>query len=375
MARRRGKREDGGTAAAGDAPGADGTADVPAPPPAKRRKGPLWAKLMVGFGVLLMAASAGGVVAAKALTGKVNDAVQQEDLLGEQAVAQGVDYVSGNGPLNFLMIGTDSRDPGDVDAEARTDTIMVLHIPKGLDKAYLISIPRDLWVDIPRCWDGQTACKERVNAAYVFGGDTRAQRFKLLAETVKGFTGLSFDGAAIINFASFQEVVDLVGGVELCLEETITSIHTYKTFEKGCREYDAEDALDIVRQRKMYADGDFARQRMQQRFVKSLMKKAEEEGYMSDPTKITSLIERVGATLTVQCPTGMLPTDVAYTLRAIKPSALTMVKVPTYPRNIGGADVLLAEDTAEDLWAAVKDDGLEPFLAEHPDLVNKDVEE
>jgi len=337
------------------------------------RKSPLWAKILVFFGVLLMAVSGGAVVYARMLTETVNDSVAEEDLLGDTAVNTGVDYVATDGPLNFLMIGTDSRDTKDVDAEARTDTIMILHIPKGLDKAYLISIPRDLWVEIPRCWDGETGCEERVNAAYVFGGDTRAKRFKLLAETVSGFTDLKFDGAAIINFNSFKEVVDLVGGVELCLEETITSIHSNKTFKKGCKEYGAKDALDIVRQRKMYADGDFARQRMQQRFVKSLLERAEEQGYMSDPTKISTLIEKVGATLTVQCPTGMRPTDVAYTLRGIKPSAMTMVKVPTIPQTIGGAEVLVAEDTAKDLWKAIADDGLEPFLAEHSDLVNKDV--
>src|ERR1043165_4200757 len=115
-------------------------------------KSPLWAKILVFFGVLLMAVSGGAVVYARMLTETVNDSVVEEDLLGDTAVNTGVDYVATNGPLNFLMIGTDSRDAEDADAEARTDTIMVLHIPKGLDKAYLISIPRDLWVDIPRCW-------------------------------------------------------------------------------------------------------------------------------------------------------------------------------------------------------------------------------
>lgn len=339
--------------------------------PTRRIKSPWWAKTMVVFGVLLMLAAGGAVYAAKTLTDSVNEAVTQENLLGETAVNTGVDYVSTNGPLNFLMIGTDSRDVRNADAEARTDTIMVLHIPQGFKRAYLVSIPRDLWVPIKRCWETQTPCEERVNAAYVFGGKTRAERFKLLAETVSNLTGLKFDGAAIINFNSFKGVVDLVGGVELCLEDDLTSIHSYKTFKKGCKTYGPVDALDIVRQRN-YPDGDFQRQRTQQQFVKSMLKRAEEEGYMSDPTKITTLIDKVGATLTVQCPTGMLPTDVAYTLRDIRPETMTTVRVPAYPTWMGDASVLKAEPGAKDLWAALRADNMAEFLGAHPDLVNKD---
>ncbi|GLZ81777.1 hypothetical protein Afil01_65840 [Actinorhabdospora filicis] len=338
---------------------------------AARGKSPWWAKTMVVVGVLLMLAAGGAVYAARTLTGHVNDAVAQENLLGETAVKTGVDYVSTDGPLNFLMIGTDSRDTLNADAEARTDTIMVLHIPKGLQRAYLVSIPRDLWVPIKRCYEDQSPCEQRVNAAYVFGGETRAERFKLLAETVSDLTGLKFDGAAIINFNSFKEVVDLVGGVELCLEDDLTSIHSYKTFKKGCETYGPVDALDIVRQRN-YPDGDFQRQRTQQQFVKSLLKRAEDEGYLSDFGKITALIDKVGATLTVQCPTGMLPTDVAYTLRGIKPGAMTTVRVPAYPTWMGDASVLMAEPGAKDLWAALRADDMAEFLGTHPELINKD---
>ena len=62
-----------------------------------------------------------------------------------------------DGSLNVLVLGSDSREPDAPPGSARTDTVMIMHIPAGHDKAYVISLPRDLWLDIPGTPDGRVA--------------------------------------------------------------------------------------------------------------------------------------------------------------------------------------------------------------------------
>src|SRR5207248_207934 len=120
------------------------------------------------------------------------------------------------GAMNILLLGSDSRNP-DNDKnntdQSRSDTIILMHIQADHKHAYLISIPRDLYVPIP------DHGRDKINAAFAYGG------LPLVIQTVEGLTGVHIDHLAIIDFAGFEKVTDALGGVDMNVEKTITSIH------------------------------------------------------------------------------------------------------------------------------------------------------
>src|SRR5690606_15426551 len=131
------------------------------------------------------------------------------------------------GTRNLLILGSDSRDPDG--AAGRADTIILMHLPADRRQAYLISLPRDLWVSIPPTPDGRGGGHEaKLNAATAFGG------VPLMVHTVEQYTGVRIDHVVLLDFAGFVEVTDAVGGVDMYIEQTIQSIHGNKrVFEEG----------------------------------------------------------------------------------------------------------------------------------------------
>lgn len=362
--------------------------DTDPPTPKDKARSPLWAKILVGFGAILMVIAGGGAVYAASIFNQVNTASNAKDLLGDG------DKPKGNlkGPLNLLMIGTDLR-VNDSDGEDRADTIMILHINKELTEATITSIPRDLKVDIPDCGNGQP-CSDKINAAYQAGGDTAEERFQNLAVTLSDLTGIeSFDGAAIVGFEGFLEAVKTMGSIDLCLPMDMQLDHQMReedevrTFKKGCNEYNSQEALWIVRERKAYDTsnpefpveygvGDYGRQHMQQHFIKQLLVKAGEEGYITNPTKVGALIEDVGSSLTLDL-NGHSNVDYAWALRGIKPNKLSTVRLPseTYNDGMTSYEVLPEgepQQVADDLFTALKEDTMDEWVKKNPELINKD---
>ena len=108
-----------------------------------------------------------------------------------------------DGALNILLVGSDSRDPDaplDEGSKWRADTIIVMHIPASHDKAYLVSLPRDLYVPIPESASAgcENADRGKINAAFAFGG------LPLAVRTVECFTDLRIDHVMAIDFARLQ---------------------------------------------------------------------------------------------------------------------------------------------------------------------------
>lgn len=171
----------------------------------------------------------------------------------------------------FVLAGSDSREglskeeqdrlgTGD-DAGRRTDTIMLLYVPPS-GRAALVSIPRDSYVAIP----GHG--KNKINAAYAFGGP------ELLVRTVEQNTGLHVDGFAEIGFGGFANVVDAVGGIEMCPETAIKDPQSNLDIPAGCQQMDGPTALGYVRMRKQDPRGDLGRAERQREMVGALAKKA-----------------------------------------------------------------------------------------------------
>jgi LCP family protein required for cell wall assembly len=171
----------------------------------------------------------------------------------------------------YLLVGSDSReglskkqrqDYGTGTGEGRrTDTIMMLHTGAGPN--LLLSIPRDSIVDVPGY--GQT----KVNAAYAYGGP------ELLVQTLEEETGVGIDSYVEIGFGGFVNVVDAVGGVEICPKQAMKDPQANLDIPRGCQEADGKTALGYARSRKTYAQlGDIDRARAQREVVSAIGSKA-----------------------------------------------------------------------------------------------------
>jgi LCP family protein required for cell wall assembly len=354
------------------------------------RRSPVWAKALIGVGAVLMVVSMATGGYAKIMLDKVNDSIDTEDLL------EGNDATEVEGPLNFLMIGSDMRKDWN---EAHSDSIMVLHINKELTKANIVSIPRDLYVTIQDCGDLYSSpCETKINDAFAVGGNNAKASVANLAATLTDLIGVNFDIAAMVNFGGFTDVVDTLGTVELCLPFDMEVAHSKnedyplgpgggRIYPKGCNDYKKSDALGIVRERYSYGPetpgwteewgiGDFGRQHMQQHFVKQLLKEASKKGYVSDPRKVGTLIEEVGDKMLLD-PGKISITDWAVGLRNIDAKSLTTLRVPSEPADIGGTSYVVTqpgeqEEAAQDLYKALVDDTVDEWIAKNPEWVNKD---
>ncbi|GIG61360.1 hypothetical protein Lfu02_57320 [Longispora fulva] len=341
-----------------------------------RRKGPLWARLCVWGGVVLMGVSGSGLIAGQVLAQRYEDAIGHADLLGATATWHGAPAGTWElrGPLNILLVGVDWRKgQGGL---IRADTVMVLHVPATMDRAYVVSLPRDTLVDIPAT-PGFPGGRDRLNAAFAYGAGAeqdRARGGRLLAETVRDLTGVAgFDGAALVDFYGFMEVVRVMGGVDLCVDVDTTSIATGVVYRKGCGRMDAPSALDYVRQRKTIATGDYARQRHQQQFVKALVTEARRQDLVRDPVKLDRVVRAAGNSLTVTTGPVGLP-EMLFTLGRIPAERITLVRTSGRSVNDARGQYLgeALDPVSGAMFQAVREDGLEAFLAGHPGLVQRD---
>ncbi|WP_026931741.1 LCP family protein [Glycomyces tenuis] len=345
---------------------------------AARASSPWWAKAMVIAGAIVMVISGGGALATQISLNLVNNSVETQDLLGDQRVdsEEGADI---EGPLNFLVLGTDAR-VGD-EGVARTDADIIVHINEDLTEVSLISLPRDLLVEIP---SGVPADETKLTEAFAYSEDW-GESFQNTAETITHLTDIQFDGGAIANFEGFLDLVDELGTIELCLWHEITSIHTDITYDEGCNRYDKDAALDIVRQRYVWdwpedyengTWGDFGRQKMQQHAIKQLLVEAKAQGYHTNPTKAVDLLNSFGESLTIDLG-GYKLTDMITQMADVDPNSMISIGVPSTAEEINGTSYVVTHEgeeqiAAEALYQAVRDDTIAEWICQYPEWTSGD---
>jgi LCP family protein required for cell wall assembly len=353
-----------GAAVARSSAGRGAPAGPPPQGPTRRGATPRWGRIALVVAVLLVA-SALLVTGGLALYAKsLNDDLARTDPFSEITGGRPVKTVDGS--LNLLLLGSDSRDPdksvGDSGA-ARTDTIIIMHIPASHDQAYLVSLPRDLYVNVPKTPDGQFGGRRaKINAAFAWGG------LPLMVQTVEGFSGVRMDHVVVIDFFGFKDVTDALGGVDLYIEQDIKSIHPphYRQFTKGTMHLNGEEALDYVRQRYQFKDGDFARVRHQQEFLKALMDKAISTGTVTNPAKLNAFLKAATKAITVD--QGFSLVDMAVQFRNLRSDQLTFMTSPySGTDTINGESVVLSDRAkAVELYEAMAADKMADWVAANP---------
>lgn len=267
--------------------------------------------------------------------------------------AQSVENLSpSKGPNNFVLVGSDTRAGlskqelsrvGTIEVSGqRTDTIILVHVSPGNRKAVMVSIPRDLRVDIP----GHGT--DRINAAYAFGGPA------LLVKTIERNFGVPVNHYAEIDFAGFLKVVDAVGGVRLCnqtghrLDDSFANLH----MDPGCHNMNGVQALAFVRAR--HIDSDFGRIGRQQQFLRAVMEKVTSTGNLINLPKLLRIANIVSDHMKTD---NTLRTSTAISLaRRIGRLDGNSVDMRTYPSGPDGPSYVVARPEAPILMKAIADD-------------------
>ncbi len=147
------------------------------------------------------------------------------------------------GTLTFLLVGSDSREGLDdltnfgAVGGARGDVIMLVKLDEESSNAQILSIPRDLWVEIP----GHGS--NRINAAYAFGGPA------LMVETIKQNLGVSVNHYVEVDFVGFREMVDELGGIEISFPNAARDANSGLDVPAGTERLDGKMALAYARSR------------------------------------------------------------------------------------------------------------------------------
>jgi LCP family protein required for cell wall assembly len=255
-----------------------------------------------------------------------------------------------SGPfVNYLLVGSDTRegiDPNSPDYSGigstddaggqRSDTLMILHVDNERGTASIMSIPRDLWVDIP----GHG--KNRINTAYQYGAD-------VLVTTVQQSLGVPLNHYVEVNFNSFKSIVSALGGVDLCFDFPTRDVHVgLNVPEPGCFTLDPIQSLAYARSRyyetfqngEWVVDGraDLGRIARQQAFMQAAINKAIEQT-TSNPLRTSELVNAAVSSLRVDPGTNLVET--AEYLKPLAGNGVTRYSLPVMPETIDGKDVLV----------------------------------
>jgi len=243
------------------------------------------------------------------------------------------------------MFGNQQTVPGQ-----RSDTIMLVHVDARLKKAVVLSFPRDLWVDIPGQGPG------KITSAYE-GGPIR------VAQVVSQLTGLEMNHFLSVNLAGFENVIDALGGVPICIDHPLvdTQYSGLNLPHAGCYNLGAFQALAFVRARHVECESgipDFNRINRQQQFLRAVLAKILSPGMV---LKAPSLVDKVAASLLVD--RHMNLADIIYLsrqLQGVTTGAVDFRSVPSVPStedtSAGVVDtVKLVEPDAQQLFARLRD--------------------
>lgn len=198
---------------------------------------------------------------------------------------------------SWLILGSDERDgttggSADDTPGFRTDTILMLIKPKSGPSA-LISIPRDSLVQV----NGEYM---KINAAAELGGN------KALVEAVESISGQKINHIAKIKFGGLQNVVNAIGGVNLCYDQTVSDPYSGLDWQAGCHTVDGGTALAFSRMRYADANGDFGRAQRQRQVIGAIIAKAMSKETLSSPSKVTKAADAALSAITVDHKTSPL---------------------------------------------------------------------
>ena len=319
------------------------------PPPVVRRKWYRRPLVVTGLALLVLCVGGGGLM--YLVSERLGDNVTRvQNAFGGLDEA---DRPPATGALTFLLVGTDSRSENtaagvEVDGtNSDADVVMVAWVAPDRTNATVVSIPRDSWVDIPTRGSG------RVGGAYAAGGPS------LLIRTVEKLTDLRIDHFAVIDFAGFRSMVDVVGGIDVDPGPTAgpgpSRIHM-----------DGARALAYVRDPSGIARGERARR--QQNALRAIFEKAAAGDTLSDPVRLYDFLDAASHAMGVDDTLsngGMRA--VALKLSGLRPADVQFLRAPIGGLRQGSGGLVMQLDPvrAPELWTALRQGTVAAYLQQN----------
>ena len=275
--------------------------------------------------------------------------------VGQDALAEADtdDEVTGvldesDGDLTFLVIGSDTRE-GLEDLEnfgsaggERADVIMLVRVNRD-GRAQMLSVPRDLWVDVP----GHGMNK--INSAYAFGGST------LMVQTVKQALGVDINHYIEVDFVGFMDMIDEIGGVEIHFANPARDSSSGLDIDSaGTQVLDGESALAYARSRK-YQElqngswvsvdaNDIGRTQRQQEVVRAMMSALKTPSSIAEAGAIANSVAR-HMTIDSKLAASSVA-QLAWDFKGILGGNVDGATLPVVGGSVGGASVVHRDDPA-----------------------------
>ncbi|MGP5025594.1 LCP family protein [Glutamicibacter ardleyensis] len=270
-----------------------------------------------------------------------------------------------DGSMNILMLGVDHADENEAESAAldgavsqRSDSMMLVHIPEDRKQIYVMSLVRDMWVDVPGY--GQ----HKLNAAVELGG------VPLLMQTVEGLFDTKVDHVAMIDFAGFRELSTALGGVKVTNEIPFTANDTDYFYPEGEITLEGDRALRFVRERKSFSDGDYQRVKNQRTFLMAAVNQMLSNDTLTNPTKLYNIVDKVSPYLTFDSEfDAATMVGLGMQLKNVDTKNLEMFTMPTAGSSTSpdGQSIELASELAiSQISEALQTDSMVKYLAENP---------
>jgi LCP family protein required for cell wall assembly len=217
----------------------------------------------------------------------------------------------GDGRVNVLLAGIGG---GGRAGENLTDSIVIASIDPIAKDVTLLSIPRDMWVDVPNFWS------MKINAAYSSAKDQALENgsteqeaidagFRTMEETISQHFGIPIHYHALVNFQGFRQGIDAIGGVDVQVEEDLYDYVIAPDNNgnpliaaQGLQQFDGKTALLYAQSRS--SSNDFERGQRQRQLIIALKSKVLQVGTFSNPTTVTKLIDALGENVSINATLG-----------------------------------------------------------------------
>lgn len=236
--------------------------------------------------------------------------------------------VSGE-PLAVLVLGVDKRPGGEEEGGGvRSDTIMLVRISPDTGRIKLLSVPRDLVVEVA---PGE---EDRVNAAYAFGGVSQT------VSALENHTDVQIDRYAVVGFEGFEDVVNAMGGVKMDVEAGDLPPNT--RMKEGLQRLNGRRALLYARYRGTEG-GDLDRIERQQKMVAALRSKALK---WNSVKKLPAITEAIAKNVETDMSVGEAVTLGRAVLRQGRDARMTSVQLKGTPDTLPGGEQVLRPDAA-----------------------------
>jgi LCP family protein required for cell wall assembly len=283
-------------------------------------------------------------------------AVQTEDINTD---AWGDRPARVEGIHNILLLATDERAGEDAEYSVangiRPDVLVLVNIDVDKGGVTMVNLPRDLMVTMPGCDAVEDkpgiaeGTVDQLNHAMYYGG------MDCQGKTIENISGVHLDHMVLVDFAGFQDIVDAIGGIDMCIPEPLQDRKARLDLAAGEQTLDGTQALALARSRDTTENGsDLDRIKRQQEMIGAILRKVTTGEVMSSPTTLYGFFGSVTDSMTVDDGlTNDKMVELAIAMREVDLGRMNMVMVPVDNYVNNDNKVQLREPDASQLFEAV----------------------